>query len=309
MSKARILVTGGAGFIGTAILSELTRYGYDLYVLDNFSFGKRSYLTLPEDHIIEADIRDREAVAEAVASVSPHHIIHLAAIHFIPYCNEHPFESSDINISGTMAVLDAAKLAPELRSVFFASTAAVYPIFDGPLAETHTPHPLDIYGLSKLAGERLCHAFYLETGIPTIVCRFFNAFGPMETNPHLIPVIHQQLLEKGPHIQLGNLDTLRDFIHVSDMGRAVRMLLEKFSSGYDTFNLGSGVEYSGREIVAAFEKSLGQKIEVEQDPKRMRPSDRKHLLADVSKLRAYIDWKPEVGITEGIATLYQGEKV
>jgi UDP-glucose 4-epimerase len=305
MSQTRILITGGAGFIGTAMRSEFARHGYDVYVLDNFSVGKREHLRLPESRIAEGDIRDRAFLDATFAAIQPQHLLHLAAIHFIPYCNERPFEASDINIRGTMQVLDAARSVEGLKSVIFASTAAVYPIYDGALSEAHAPGPVDIYGLSKLTGERLCHEFHLSSGIPALVCRFFNAFGPYETNPHLIPAIHQQLVEKGPKIKLGNLDTLRDFIHVSDMARAVRMLFEKFDAGFDIFNLGSGIEYSGKEVVEAFERSIGQPVEIEQDPLRMRPSDRKHLRADITKLTRYIDWKPEVSFQAGIDELYQ----
>ena len=126
---------------------------------------------------------------ELITTIDPHWVVHLAAIHFIPYCNQHPFESADINIRGTINVLEACKAAASLEKVLFASTAAVYPISDTPHVETDAIGPMDIYGLSKVAGERLMNEFHLASGTTTIVCRFFNAFGPNETNPHLIPEI------------------------------------------------------------------------------------------------------------------------
>jgi UDP-glucose 4-epimerase len=186
--------------------------------------------------------------------------------------------------------------------VFFASTAAVYPIYDEAVNETHGVGPMDIYGLSKLTGEHLCNEFHLMTGIPTIICRFFNAFGPNETNPHLIPEIQQQVNDGLRKIHLGNLTPKRDFIHTSDMANAVHTLLSKVNAGIDTYNLGRGIEYSVTEIVDAFSRQLGEKIEIEVDPARVRKVERMHLLADVSKLKS-IGWEPLIGIDEGIATL------
>jgi UDP-glucose 4-epimerase len=123
----KILITGGAGFIGSAIVPKLQNENHDVFVFDNLSFGNREFISVANDHFFLGDIRDAAAVSNAVESISPDIIIHLAAVHFIPYCNEHPFESSDINIRGTMNVLQAAKKVKNLSKILFASTAAVYP--------------------------------------------------------------------------------------------------------------------------------------------------------------------------------------
>lgn len=297
----KTLVTGGAGFIGCAVIDKLQREGHEIFVIDNLSFGKREFIHLPDDRFYHADILDQAAINRIMADVQPDTVIHLAAVHFIPYCNQHPYESSDINIRGTMHLLDACKTYG-VSKVFFASTAAVYPIYDEAVTEAHPTGPLDIYGLSKLTGERLCHAFHLDTGVPTIVCRFFNAFGPNETNPHLIPEIQQQVNSGLRKIKLGNLTPKRDFIHTADMANAVHTLLTKVEKGIDTFNLGRGIEYSVTEIVDAFSRALGEHIEIEVDPARVRKVERMHLLADVSKLKS-IGWTPLIGIEEGIQTL------
>jgi UDP-glucose 4-epimerase len=299
----RVLVTGGAGFIGSALVPELVSNNHEVHVLDNLSFGKRELLNIPDHNFIHASVVDRELVREIVTKINPHWIIHLAAIHFIPYCNQHPYESANINIQGTINILDAAKSISGLEKVLFASTAAVYPIVDTPIAETTPTNPLDIYGLSKLVGERLVNEFHLETKIPSVVCRFFNAFGPRETNPHLIPEIHRQLVDGARTIQLGNLDPKRDFIHTSDMSRALRLLLEKFDHGCDTFNIGSGREYSVREVVQAFEKAIGESINIQVDPTRVRKVERQHLCADVKKLSTFLDWQPMIDLNQGIQRL------
>lgn len=299
----RVLVTGGAGFIGSALVPELIINGYDTFVVDNLSFGKRELLNIPDNRFILADITDRQKIEQIVQETNPHWIVHLAAIHFIPYCNQHPYESANINIQGTINILDAAKKSKNLKKILFASTAAVYPIIDTPIAESDMINPLDIYGLSKLAGERLVSEFHLATSIPSIVCRFFNAFGPRETNPHLIPEIHRQIVDGSRKIKLGNLEPKRDFIHTSDMSLALRLLLEKFDSGLDTFNIGSGMEYSVTEVVESFEKAINESIEIEVDPTRVRKVERQHLRSDISKLKSFLNWEPKLNLDMGIQQL------
>ena len=299
----KILVTGGAGFIGSAVIDKLQREDNELFVIDNLSFGNRDFIKIADDHFYNTDILNKEEVDRIVDAIKPDVVIHLAAIHFIPYCNQHPYESSDINIRGTTHLLGAAK-RNKVKQFFFASTAAVYPIYDEAVSETHATGPMDIYGLSKLVGEHLCNEFHLQTGIPTIVCRFFNAFGPNETNPHLIPEIQKQVNSGLRKIQLGNLTPKRDFIHTSDMANAVHVLLNKIDSGIHTYNLGRGIEYAVTEIVDSFSRQIGEKIEIEVDPARVRKVERMHLLADVSKLKS-IGWQPLVDIDGGIKTLVE----
>ena len=301
----KTLITGGAGFIGSAIVPSLKAEGHDVFVYDNLSFGNLDFINIPDDHFYKEDIRDKQKMEEIFALLNPDIVIHLAAIHFIPYCNQHPYEAADINIRGTMNVLNACKNIKSLKKFFFASTAAVYPIKDNALNEEHEVHPLDIYGLSKLTGEQLCKIFHLESGIDTIVCRFFNAFGPNETNPHLIPEIEKQLKKGLRIIKLGNLSPKRDFIHTYDMAAAVSLILKLKNVEYETFNLGRGIEYSVTEIVEAFERQLNEAIEVEIDPTRVRKVEREHLLADVTKLKEVTGWKPVWSIDDGIRNLIQ----
>lgn len=299
----KILVTGGAGFIGSATISEFQKHGHDIYVIDDLSFGNRDFLTIPDTYFHKLDILNEDGLTEVIHKIDPDWIIHLAAIHFIPYCNQHPFKSSNINIQGTINILQAAKSLKNLEKMFFASTAAVYPICDHAISETQQTNPLDIYGLSKLAGEHLMNEFHLQTSIPTIICRFFNAFGPNETNLHLIPEIQRQVNSGLRTIDLGNLEPKRDFIHTCDMARAIFMMLDKFDSGIDVFNLGSGQEYSVIDVVKEFENQLGEEITIKVDQSRVRKVERMHLLADISKLKAFMNWEPEISLSEGIKTL------
>jgi UDP-glucose 4-epimerase len=299
----KVLVTGGAGFIGSATIAALQNCGHEIYTIDNLSFGNRQLIAIPDAHFFEIDILDRLELSRVVSQIDPDWLIHLAAIHFIPYCNQHPVEAAQVNIQGTINLLDAARNAKNLEKVFFASTAAVYPICDGAVSETHPPGPTDIYGLSKLAGEHLMNEFHLATSIPTIVCRFFNAFGPNETNAHVIPEIQRQVNAGMRTIQLGNLEPKRDFIHTYDMANAIVKLLETFDRGIEIFNLGRGIEYSVAELVEAFEQELGEDIAIQVDPARVRKVERMHLLADINKLKKFINWEPNISLIQGINTL------
>lgn len=302
MVKKRLLITGGAGFIGSAFISNYASQ-YEIFVIDNLSFGNKDFISssIDDAHFFEADIRNKNDIDTLFKKIKPQIVLHLAAVHFIPYCNENPYESADINIAGTINVLDACAVS-NIDKIIFASTAAVYPIADIAVDENYQTGPLDIYGLSKLTGEHLCNEFHLKSAIPTVICRFFNAFGPNETNAHLIPEIQKQVNDGKRTIQLGNLEPKRDFIHTYDMARAMKLLIDTEISKIEVFNLGRGIEYSVKEIVDSFEKQLGEKITIEQNPARMRKSDRMHLLADVSKLKA-LGWAPEWGIDEGVKTL------
>ena len=296
----KILITGGAGFIGSSIISELQASGHLLYVIDNLSFGKRELANVSDSFFSKVDIRDKEKIELIFEEFKPDCLLHLAAIHFIPYCNKNPKETIEVNMQATLNLLNIAKKYKKLKGVFLASTAAVYPIHDEAINESLAPEPVDIYGISKLMCEHLIHEFYLETSINCTIFRFFNAFGPNETNPHLIPEIFNQIKNGNRVIKLGNLEPKRDFIHTHDMSKAVRGLIENPVKGYDIFNLGRGIEYSVEDVVKAFEKAIQSSITIEQDISRMRKTDRMHLLADVTKLKNYLNWEPKQSLESGI---------
>ena len=295
-----ILLTGGAGFIGSSIIPELKASGHKIYVIDNLSFGKRELANVSDSFFSKVDIRDKEKIEIIFEDFKPDWLLHLAAIHFIPYCNKNPIETVEVNMKATLNLLNISKKYKKLKGVLFASTAAVYPIHNTYIDESLPPDPLDIYGITKLMCEHLLHEFYLETSINSTICRFFNAFGPNETNPHLIPEILNQIKNGNRIIKLGNLEPKRDFIHTFDMAKAVRGLIEKPAKGYEIFNLGRGIEYSVTDIVKAFEKAIQSPITIEQDSLRMRKTDRLHLLADITKLKKYLDWEPKESLESGI---------
>jgi len=301
---ARTLVTGGAGFIGSHIVKRLIELNHSVLVIDDLSFGRRE--SIPQAggnlRLIEGDIAKRGLLVSPIEEFQPEIVIHLAAIHFIPYCNDNPVRTVETNIIGTKWLLEACRITKP-NTLVFASSAAVYGISDTKVSEEDLPGPTDIYGISKLIGEDLCKLFYRETGIRTIITRIFNVYGPGETNPHVIPEIIEQLKKGKIEVELGNIEPKRDFINVRDVADAFIALLSDFRGGIDTFNIGSGKEYSIREIIEICGRIIGEEIKVKTVKSRMRKSDRMHLLADIQKIIKETNWRPKISVEEGLTEL------
>jgi UDP-glucose 4-epimerase len=300
MTEELDLVTGGAGFIGSRLVRSLADAGRRVVVLDNLSFGRQD-LVDPRAELVRLDLRDGAAVLALLRTRRPRRVFHLGALHFIPYCNANPVEAVEVNVNGTRNLLDACRAAaPE--ALFFASTAAVYPLEGGPFSEAVRPAPVDIYGHTKLVGEELSRLFALETGVATRVGRFFNAFGPDDTNPHLIPAIAEQLAAGAAAVELGNLEPVRDYIHVSDVAAAVLRSIAVEGEPFMIWNVGTGRGLSVREVVGGFAAALGRPLEIRQEASRIRPVERPELVADVARLEG-LGWRPRTRFEEGLREL------
>lgn len=296
-----VLVTGGAGFVGSHLCDRLVAQGHRVSVLDDLSRGKREWV--PEGTTIyEVDVRDRDGVAAAFAAARPDAVAHLAALHFIPAVDNAPDLADAINVGGTRNVLDAARAHPPER-VVFASTAAVYPNVSEPLSEELAPAPIDVYGRTKLAGEQLVSAFATETGAHCISARLFNVMGPRETNPHVLPEIVEQVRSGAQELELGNLDAERDFVDARDVADALSALLDHAQPGVDAYNVGTGRSVSVADIVVTCGEIIGRPIPVNQVKERMRAVERPRLVADVSKIADAVGWKAQRSLRETLAEL------
>jgi UDP-glucose 4-epimerase len=307
VSNGVALVTGGAGFIGSVLCRRLLEEGREVVAYDNLSYGREGLL--PPAHsrlrLVRGDVRDGAALASLLREHRPEAVFHLAALHFIPYCNAHPAEALDVNLGGTRALLRACREQPP-RVLVFASTAAVYPREGSPFREDIPLAPLDVYGHSKASGEDLVRLFGAETGIAVAAARLFNAFGPGDTNPHLVPEVVQQLraTREHPSLRLGNLEPVRDYVHVRDTAAALHALASA-ASGVEVWNVGSGEGRSVRQVVDAFAAALGTAIPIDIDPERVRTVDRPELVADSTKLRARTGWAPRVAFEDGLRELVE----
>ncbi len=307
MAIRRVLVTGGAGFIGRWMVARCLERGYQVAVYDNLTAGSVDHLLAFSDQIdfYEADILDTARLQAVMEETAPEIVFHLAALHFIPYCNAHPQETLRVNVEGTYNVLDAAARVG-VRTVVVASSGAIYPSVEGLIPETLAPAPVDVYGLSKLLTEQVAEQFARTKAMACVAARLFNTYGPYETNPHLIPHIMASL-QQGPVVELGNIHTKRDYIYVEDVARLLVALGERVTEGYEVVNVGTGQEYSAQEIIETLSELMGQAIEIRIDPERVRPVDKLHQRADTARLQQLTGMLPEVTLREGLARLLQHE--
>ena len=295
-------VTGGCGFIGSAVCCRLAAAGHHVVAFDDLSRGAEA--NLPEGAtLIRGDIREAGRLAGALAESGADGVIHLAAIHYLPDCAARPRETWEVNVEGTRHVLDACR-AGRVRRLVFASTAAVYAPVDDPCAEDGTPlGPIEVYGESKLAGERLVEAFGQQTGIASTSVRIANAVGRRETNPHVVPHILESL-RTSDRVPLGSLEPRRDYVDTRDIADALVAVLES-SGGHRVFNVGTGIAHSVAEIIALLSRILGRSIEIHQEPARLRPIERMVLVADIARIRRAIGWAPRVTLEETLRDLVE----
>ena len=300
LRRRPVLVTGAAGFIGSALCRRLRALRHPVVAYDNLSRGRCEYL--PQGvQLVEGDIRDAARMQATIAASKPDCVIHLAAMHFIPDCIARPHETMDVNVEGTRRVLDSCRLS-SVRSFIFASSAAVYAPTDCPCLEEATPlRPLEVYGESKLAAEQLVGAFHEETGVSIGILRLFNAIGRNETNPHVVPHIFESL-QRSDVIRLGNMAPYRDYIDTRDIADAIVAVADS-AHGLRVFNVGTGVASSVQDIVDRLRRILGRAITVVQEPSRLRPSERMLLTADIEKIRRETPWTPRLSLEDTLKDL------
>lgn len=288
--NARVLVTGGAGFIGSHLISKLLNRNHEVLAIDNLFVGKREQL--PSGCEFENIDITSDEIKNIVKEFKPDIIIHLAALHYIPYCNDHPEKTFEVNILGTRNLLESYN--PKL--FFFSSSAAVYPKLDIPLSE-EIFGPIDIYGKTKLIGEDLVKLFSKKY----IIGRFFNVYGNNDNNPHIIPEIISQIKYGRRRIKLGNLTPKRDYIHVDDVTDAIIELIDKAKPG--TYNIGTGNQYSVTDIIKLISQILEEEITIVQERGKIRKVERENLIANINKITMEINWQPKIRFIDGLTKL------
>lgn len=307
------VVTGVAGFLGSHVAERLLAQGVPVVGVDNFSGGKRELVAVCAAHphftLVEQDLCEAAALRALLVQHRPAAVVHLAALHYIPACQADPVGTIRLNVLGTQCVLAAARAAAAER-FFFASTGEVYAPSDQPHQEDASPlGPFTLYGLSKLMGEQLLALEARERPCAVFVIgRLFNLYGPRETNPHILPEILEQL-RRAPEepLRLGNLWPKRDLVPVADAARAVVELVERCPPGVTTVNIGSGVAVSMQEVLALLGQLRGQPVNIQTDPAKVRPVERPHLQADVTRLRHLLGWTPSRDLARGLAELLRQE--
>lgn len=296
---SRILITGGAGFIGRWLALRAARAGYGVVIIDNLSVGRREHLQGVDGiTLVEGDIRDKTLVTSVLEEYQITLVYHLAAVHYIPYCEQNPTEAFSINVGGTLTVLEAMR-ATQVQRLVFASTGALYPPIEEPLTEDTPVQAHDIYGLTKLHAEQIIHYYHQRHAIKATIARLFNTYGPYETNPHLLPHVIQTLKSGETTIRLGNLHPKRDYVYVEDVAEALYRLAQ-LDEAYETYNIGTETEYSVAEVIQLLSEVIERPIEIVQDPERVRPVDKMHQRACLEKLRNRLGWYPQTSLREGL---------
>jgi GDP-mannose 4,6-dehydratase len=298
---ANVLVTGGAGFIGSTLVRELLKRDANVVVYDNFLYGDKSNLTEIEDciQIVSGDILSWK-LYYAIKEHKVKYVFHLAAEPYIPHCYDNPEKFFDVNVKGTMNVLMACKTLDVKRIIHFSSSEVYGTAQYTPMDEKHPTLPRSTYAVSKLAADRTCFVFCHEHDIPVMILRPFNCYGPRETQPYVIPEIISQL-STGSVVKLGNIEAKRDFTYVQDTATGVIDSLESDIPDGEVVNLGSNKTYSIKELAFLIGKLMGiENIRIEIDKSRLRPIDVDILQCDYSKAKKYIDWQPKVTIEEGL---------
>jgi nucleoside-diphosphate-sugar epimerase len=299
---AKYLVTGGAGFIGSNIAEELVRRGAKVRVLDNFIAGKIENLKpfLNEIELIKGDIRDKKAVAKAIKGVD--FVLHLAALRSVAKSVEEPIETHDVNATGTLNLLIAAKESGVRRFIYSSTCAAYGDAKKFPQRETDAVAPISPYGASKLAGENYCMVFAKTLGFEAVALRYFNVYGPRQ-NPEsryssVVPAFIFDIMKgKTPVIEWDGRQS-RDFVFVKDVVSANLLAVKAKKASGEVFNIGNGYATTIYDLLVNIEKTLSRNISPMLGPKR--EGDVRKVYSDISKAKKILGFKPQTTLKEGL---------
>ena len=299
---ATILVTGGAGFIGSNICHYLAGRGVRLRVLDNLSTGSLANLEGIEGEVdfIEADLAELELVRKAMEGVD--FVLHQGALPSVPRSIDDPLASHAANATGTLNVLVAASTAGVNRVVYASSSSVYGNSAELPKREDMTPAPISPYAAGKLAGEHYCRAFFSVHGLKVVVLRYFNVFGPRQ-NPYsayaaVIPKFAICLLAGEPPTVYGDGEQSRDFTYVDNVVEANLLALQAAQAPGRIFNIACESAITLNQVLAILQQLTGLEIGPRHGPPR--PGDVRHSLADISLARGALGYEPTVTVEEGL---------
>jgi len=298
----KILVVGGAGYIGSICAELLLDQGHEIAVFDNLSEGHRHAID-PRARFIEGDLQDRQAIDSALAVARPEAVMHFAASALVSESMRDPSKYFRNNISNGLNLLDAMEAA-HVERIVFSSTCAIFgPPERLPIDETAPTRPINPYGESKLAFEKILRWYDEIHGLKFVSLRYFNAAGASanfgedhRVETHLIPNALKVALGQKPHVEIFGTDyetpdgtCIRDYIHIVDLARAHILALDAARS--ELYNLGTGGGASVREVIAACRKITGKKIDTVEKPRR--PGDPPRLIASSEKIKNELGWRPQ----------------
>lgn len=297
----RVLITGGAGFIGSNLASFLISKGYRVRIIDNLSTGKIENLSdlINKIEFILGDITNNNILQRVLEDID--FVVHLAAVTSVQKSVEEPELTYKVNSEGTMKILELSEKF-KIKRFVFASSCAIYGNPEKlPVAENSEPAPLSPYAESKLQGEKLC-LNYLEKGLDCVILRFFNVFGPKQDSesPYsgVISIFIKKILKNENPVIYGDGEQTRDFIYVDDVLSAIEKAMHSKITDERIFNIGSGNRYSVNHLFKILKELSGFKGEPEY--REGRKGEVRHTLADISKAEKFLGWRPEIAFQEGL---------
>lgn len=294
--KTKVVVTGGAGFIGSNLVAKLVKENFDVQVIDNLSGGKKEKVH-PQAKLHVVDIRKFPEILPIFSGAK--YVFHLAALPRVQFSIENPKETHDVNVNGTMHALMAAHKAGVKKFIYSASSSAYGDQEEMPLREEMAANPKSPYGLQKYMGELMARLWSEVYGLPTVSLRYFNVYGPGQSEEGAYALVIAKFLKQKregiPLTVTGDGKQTRDFTSVHDVVRANLLAAESENAANgEVFNIGAGKNYSVNEVA----KLIGGKVT--HVPERLEP---KHTLADNSKVGKAFGWRPEITLEEGIEEL------
>jgi nucleoside-diphosphate-sugar epimerase len=298
---ARVVVTGGAGFIGSNLVRALLERGDDVRVLDNFSTGNRANLEGLDVEIVEGELRSYERVHNAVRKADV--VYHLGALGSVPRSVQDPLTSSAVNVEGTLNVLLAARDEGVRRVVFSSSTSVYGSTRELPTTEATPPDPISPYGVAKLAAERYCVSFSrVYESFETVVLRYFNVFGPRQSPfsqyAAAIPLFIKTIAEGEPITVYGDGEQSRDFTYVGNVIDATLRAADTEGANGEIFNIAAGSPSTLNRVADLIGTIVGKPVERRHLPPR--PGDIRDSWADLSKAERILGYRPQIALEDGL---------
>lgn len=312
-TSRRILITGAAGFIGSHLTERCLRAGYEVLGVDNFcdfydpAVKERNLADARTDRrftLARIDIRDHQGLDDVFDDFRPTHVVHLAAMAGVRPSIERPIYYTDVNVNGTVSVLNAAA-GVGVQQILFASSSSVYGNNDKtPFAEADpVNYPISPYAATKRAGELLCHTYAHLNSIPIACLRFFTVFGPRQRPDLAINKFLRMAAESTPLPVFGDGSTSRDYTYIEDIIDGVMAAMDRATAGFDIFNLGGNKPITLEGLLATIERVVGRALIIDRMP--MQPGDVTRTWADLTKSSQVLGYLPHTSIETGIKSQWQ----